>query len=148
MVYLPFPATNPPPPSVMDIWFDRPPKSIKFRARIRHREVFALVHSGAERNFINQVLAMALGLSAAPVEPFRVRTANGEELVCRIQYKRVMMNIQGFEVSTTLYALPIIEDVILGVQWLQELGPVTCDWNLRTMKFQSGDKEHLLRGLP
>lgn len=38
-------------------------------------------------------------------------------------------------------------DVVLGVQWLENLGIVTCDWKKLTMVFQWNNQRWLLYGL-
>ncbi|CAL1374677.1 unnamed protein product [Linum trigynum] len=127
-----------------------PHATLRFRANInRTKVVTVLVDSGANINLINERLAVDLQLKATPlVQPLRLGTVNGEQLACRTKYTAVVMDIQGLEVSVTLYALPIAGDVILGIQWLEELGPVICDWKLRTMRFTLKNKERFLRGIP
>ena len=35
---------------------------------------------------------------------------------------------------------------MLGVQWLEQLGLVMCNWQKMTMEFQWEDQEHKLQG--
>lgn len=37
-------------------------------------------------------------------------------------------------------------DLVLGVQWLRKLGPITFDYELLTLKFQYGGEEVQLQG--
>lgn len=49
----------------------------------------------------------------------------------------MLISIQGFQFSTTLYSLPLHGlDVVLGIQWLEILGPVLCNRKTMTMSFQ------------
>lgn len=49
--------------------------------------------------------------------------------------------IQGIPFSLTLYSLPLTGlDIVLGVQWLELLGSVVCNWKQMTMEFQWGNQ--------
>ncbi|CAL1396383.1 unnamed protein product [Linum trigynum] len=87
-------------------------------------------------------------LNLEPIDPFRVRIANGERLCCRAKCPKVHVMIQGAELEVSLFVLPIRRlDVVLGVQWLEELGSVICYWKTLTMKFKWRDKEYCLQGV-
>lgn len=50
--------------------------------------------------------------------------------------------------SLTLFALPLTSlDLVLGVQWLELLGPVVCDWRNLTMEFEWRSQNCVLQGL-
>ena len=47
----------------------------------------------------------------------------------------------------TLYSLPLTGlDLVLGIQWLEQLGLVMCNWQKMTMEFQWEDQECKLQG--
>lgn len=47
----------------------------------------------------------------------------------------------------TLYSLPLTGlDLVLGVQWLEKLGPVMCNWQKMTMEFMWGNQARTLQG--
>lgn len=50
-------------------------------------------------------------------------------------YSQVPIDIQGHHFTLDQFALPLNGDLVLGVQWLKELGPVTMDYNIITMSF-------------
>ena len=37
--------------------------------------------------------------------------------------------------------------MVLGVQWLEQLGTVVCDWKRMTMEFSWKDQRHQLEGI-
>lgn len=83
------------------------------------------------------------------VRPVTVHVANGEHLNCKEKYVDVDMQLQGYGFSTTMYSLPIVGvDVILGLPWLESLGPVLTDYKLTTMIFEKNDKSITLTGTP
>lgn len=52
------------------------------------------------------------------------------------------------EFCITLYALPLVGfDSVLGVQWLESLGSILCDWKAQTLQFSWKDKPVILNGL-
>lgn len=86
-------------------------------AAVKKRWVVILVDNGSSHNFINKKLAIKLNLTAMKIEPFKVRVANGEGLMCDTQYKEVPLQIQGVLIKVDLFALPLVgPDVVLGVQ--------------------------------
>lgn len=56
---------------------------------------------------------------------------------CQGRFEKVHINLQGVPFFLTLYALPIAGlDLVLGVQWLEMLGSVNCNWKQLTVEFQ------------
>ena len=52
------------------------------------------------------------------------------------RFKNVLILIQGISFTLILYALPLNGlDVVLGVQWLEQLGTISCNWKQSTMEF-------------
>jgi hypothetical protein len=71
-----------------------------------------------------------------PTKPFVVRIANGERLFCQGHFDEVQVNVQDIQFSLTLYSLPLIGlHMVLGIQWLEMLGSVVCNWKQLTMDF-------------
>jgi hypothetical protein len=111
---------------------------------IRTRLVI-LIDSGSTHYFIDQKIAQSLHLAVTPVEEFTIKVANGEQLQSKERYENVSISIQGFHFSTTLYSLPLHAlGVVLGIQWLENLGPIICDWKKMTMSFQWNKQTILL----
>jgi hypothetical protein len=70
-------------------------------------------------------MASQIGLQVAPRPGLFVKVANGDRVtskgVCPKQ--RVCINDEEFNIN--YYILPLVSfNVILGVQWLQSLGPI------------------------
>lgn len=50
------------------------------------------------------------------------------------------------QIGVTLYALPLVGlDLVLGIQWLQSLGPVLADWKAQTLQLDLEGKTHIFR---
>jgi hypothetical protein len=113
------------------------PKTMWIKAAIGRRTLVILIDSGSTHNFVDRKVAHALQFAMTPTQEFTVNVANGEKLWCTERYANVLISIQDFQFSTTLYSLSLHGiDIVLGIQWLENLGPVLCDWKNMTMSFQ------------
>jgi predicted aspartyl protease len=124
------------------------PKTMRITARIRSSDVIALIDSGSTHNFISKRLANALRIPVVPTASFTVQVANGEKLKCQGRFEEVGVDLQGTHFSLTLYSLPLTGlDLVLGIQWLEMLGSVVCNWKQLTMAFQWKNQLRQLRGM-
>lgn len=124
------------------------PKTLRVRIEIQRRHLVALIDSGATHNFIDEHTAGRLGLKLTKTTPFNVRVADGHPLRCRGAYRRVCMMLAGEEFEIDFYGLPLSGlDVVLGVSWLEKLGPVVCDWKAQTMTFDWAQRNITIHGL-
>jgi hypothetical protein len=58
------------------------------------------------------------------------------------KYVDVKLQVQGLTFTVTLFSLPLTGlDVVLGVQWLEKLGPVVCDWGRLSMTITRGNQQ-------
>ncbi|XP_047954027.1 uncharacterized protein LOC125200430, partial [Salvia hispanica] len=95
------------------------PRSIRLLGTINGKTVNVLIDRSSTHNFIKPAVAEQLSL---PV-------------------------LSGHAFEVYLYILQVEgPDVILGVQWLQELGDVTKNYKELTMRFELGDKQIFLQG--
>lgn len=115
---------------------------------ILQQKAIVLIDSGSTHNFINKKLASWLRLPLVPIDPFSVKVANGSSMKCQRRFDNVPLQIQGISFSLTLFSLPFMGlDVVLGVQWLESLGAVICDWKHFTIDFWWLNQRRQLRGL-
>lgn len=99
------------------------PRAIRLKGRINDSEVSVLIDGGSTHNFIQHAVAEKLSLCVHPIIPFRVFVGNGESLRCSHACLRTPITMQGYSFEIDLFILQVKgPDVILGVQWLQELG--------------------------
>ena len=76
-----------------------------------------------------------------------MRVADGNQLQCRGRFEQVWVNLQGIPFALTLHSLPLTGlDLVLGVQWLEQLGPMVCNWQRMTMEFHWKDQARKLQG--
>lgn len=102
------------------------PTTICLRAGVGNRHVLALVDSGSTHNFISTKAAQKLRLRRTATPSFLVRVANGEPMKCEGRFDEVEVKIGEATFTMMLHALTLVGlDLVLGVKWLETLGPVT-----------------------
>lgn len=107
----------------------------------------ALIDTGSNNNFIQEALVEQLGLCWVETRRFRVYMGNGQHLVCHKKCLAVELEMQGNSFSVDLYVLPIWGlDIVLGMQWLQTLGPCVHDHSKLTMEFHWNGRQMKLEG--
>ena len=105
------------------------PKTFRMNGNIKHQMISILVDLGSTHNFLQPNVAKLLRLPILAIQPFRVMVGNGEFLECTGCYKQVAITIQNINFHIDCFVLPIKgADLVLGVQWLKSLGPVTVDY--------------------
>lgn len=118
----------------------RGPRTMRLGYWIKGRRVMVLIDSGSTHNFINQEITRKENLTALSIEPFQVRVANGERLICDKMFKQVPINIQGISLAADLFALSL-----KGIQWLESLGRIVTNYSDGTMEFQRGKDTVILK---
>ena len=125
------------------------PKTMKLRGVINGAQVVVMVDPGATHNFISLDTVAKLGLCTSDTKSFGVSLGNGDFIQGIGECKDVQLHLEGLEVREDFLPLKLgNSDLILGVQWLEKLGPVITNWKEQTMKFKVGSKVVQLKGDP
>lgn len=107
-----------------------------------------MIDSGSTHNFITDKVANHLNLQLTPTKPFHVRVADGHPIRCTGLYRRILTAVDGISFHIDYYSLPLKgQDIVLGIQWLQQLGPTLCDWQAQTMEFSWAGVKQVVHGL-
>ncbi|KAL1546909.1 hypothetical protein AAHA92_23444 [Salvia divinorum] len=123
------------------------PRSIRLKGAINNASVSVLIDGGSTHNFIKPNVAEQLCLPLHTITPFRVFVGNGASLRCSYACLRTQITLQDHEFTIDFFILQVEgPDVILGVQWLQELGDVTKNYRDLTMKFDGEQGPVFLQG--
>ncbi|KAH9763048.1 hypothetical protein KPL70_001041 [Citrus sinensis] len=124
------------------------PQTMRVTATIGSQHVMVLIDSGSTHNFLSERVARLIRLPVIPTKSFAVRVANGERLTCQGRFEEVQVNLQGITFSLTLYSLPLAGlDIVLGIQWLEMLGSMVCNWKQLTMDFHWDNQARRLQGI-
>ncbi|KAG6400800.1 hypothetical protein SASPL_137643 [Salvia splendens] len=112
------------------------PRSIRLRRRVNGTAVSILIDGGSTYNFIQPAIAEKLSLHVNAISPFRVFVGDGASLKCAFACLNTPINLQGHQFEIDLFVLQVKgPDIILGVQWLQDLGDITNNCRNLAMRF-------------
>lgn len=112
------------------------PETFRVYGTVRRHQLTILVDGGSTHNFVQLRVAKFLGLPSTPMTPLPVMVGDGGVIHCDCRYPQVSITIQGHQFTTDLFGLPLSgADLVLGVQWLRALGPVTTDYTALSMSF-------------
>lgn len=111
------------------------------------KEVRVLIDSGSNNNFISPSAVARVKLKQTSISGFKVGTGSGVLLSYSSKCERVALKIQGNEFVTDLFFLEIKgSDIVLGVQWLMELGPIVTNYKDLTMEFNLHGQQIRIQG--
>ncbi|KAJ8616127.1 hypothetical protein MRB53_035499 [Persea americana] len=111
------------------------PRTLRLQGVLKNREVTVLIDGRSTHNFIDQSIVSSLGLPVVR-ETFQVMVGNRETISCSGRCLSLTLGIQNQRVQADFYVLPVAAcPIVLGVQWLETLGPVELDYKKLTMRF-------------
>ena len=124
------------------------PQTMRIVGQLKNKTVIFLIDSGSTHNFIDEAIVSKLALTINREKKFQVMVANREKIECVAQCRALTINIEGYPVIVDFYILPVAAcQLVLGVQWLQTLGPVEMDYKQLTMSFKEGHISYLFHGI-
>ena len=105
------------------------PTKLRLEGTIAGQSVVVLVENGSTHNFIQTRMANHLGLTIQPSPHLNVTVGNGDSLQCIGRCSQIPLSLGQTQFKVDLYLLPIYgANLVLGVQWLAELGEVFFDY--------------------
>ncbi|VFQ75520.1 unnamed protein product [Cuscuta campestris] len=114
----------------------QPPQSLRLMGRAGTQDARVLIDGGSTHNFIHPEVVAKLQLPITVVPPFRVYVGNGDAMPCMSQCVGVCLLMQTHLFLVDLFVLQIHgQDLVLGVQWLQQLSKVAQDFAQLTLEF-------------
>lgn len=123
------------------------PRSLRLWGNTLKQRYQVMIDNGSTHNFITPTLAERLKLSLTPIPCFRVYIGNGDSIPWQHKCTAVPITLQDTLFTLDLFVLPIKgPDIILGIQWLQELGKVTHDYRSSCMEFDWQGQRVVLLG--
>ena len=122
-------------------------QTIRLRGSIGKKKLCILIDTGSTHNFISSAMAIKLGCILEIIPELKVSAANGEELTCKEICKGFTWSMQGQSFVTDVLSLPLGNyDLVLGIQWLVELGNIIWNFKELQMRFKMNGRECILQG--
>jgi hypothetical protein len=123
------------------------PRTLKFKGRIKGKNITILVDSGSTHNFVDINLARQLNLFVYPVRNLVVTTTDGQQIKGLGRCHKVSVQIQNLELQSGYYALPLSGmDMVLGAEWLMQLGTYATNLQEQFMEFKWQGKNYKVYG--
>ncbi|GAU29612.1 hypothetical protein TSUD_164620 [Trifolium subterraneum] len=125
------------------------PTIIRIPGHLANHPVTVLIDGGSTHNFIQTRLAKFLGLPSNPANTLKVMVGNGSILNCYGLCASTPLTLHKEKFEVDLYTLPLCgADVVLGVHWLQSIGPVLMDYTSLSLSYTLNNKTITLSGNP
>ncbi|KAJ4977450.1 hypothetical protein NE237_002556 [Protea cynaroides] len=123
--------------------------TLRFTATVCGSPLQVLVDSGSTHNFLQSRVAEHLHLPVEPITNMKVLVGNGTTLQSEGIVRQLPVQFHSYNTVVDALVLPIVgADLVLGVQWLSTLGPVTFDYQKLSMQFKEGTNRISLIGNP
>ncbi|KAJ0087123.1 hypothetical protein Patl1_07475 [Pistacia atlantica] len=114
---------------------------------LQGQQVEVLIDGGSTYNFIQEKVAIHLGLPIVASTNFTVMIGNEDHMCCFEVCANASLQLDGHEFLVDLFLLPIRgADLVLGMQWLAILGPILMDYKALTISFDWKGKSLSLQG--
>ncbi|GJR82533.1 retrovirus-related pol polyprotein from transposon 297 [Tanacetum coccineum] len=124
------------------------PRTLCVWGKLKNKNVIVLIDGGTTHNFIDQVTVTKYDLPILKGQKFHVTMANQEKIECVSRCKALIIATHGKSITADYYVLPVAAyPIVLGVQWLETLRPITMDYKHLTMSFEFAGVFHTFYGL-
>jgi transposase InsO family protein len=126
------------------------PKYNTFRMRgvLQGQKVSVLIDGGASHNFIDSTLLQRRHIPTVEFEGFKVEVARGSTMPCNRYILGMKLTLGRHDLAQEFYVMDLPDtNIILGVQWLSTLGPITTNYKTMEMSFTESGRKVILRGM-
>jgi hypothetical protein len=108
-----------------------------------------LVDGGASHNFIDIAMVERRHIPTVDFEGFLVEVAGGRTMACDRYIPQMSLTLGRYTLTQDFYVVDIPDtNIILGVQWLSTLGPITTNYKTMEMSFNTEEGKRItLKGM-
>jgi hypothetical protein len=119
------------------------------RGVLQGKNVSVFIDGGASHNFIDSALLRRRHIPTVEFEGFKVEGAGGCTMPCDMYIPSMKLTLGRHELIQDVYVMDMPDtNIILGVQWLSTLGPITTNYKTMEMSFtEEGGRKVVLRGM-
>jgi hypothetical protein len=110
--------------------------TFRIRGVLQGQRVTVLIDGGASHNFIDVALVNIRHLPTVEFEGFLVEVAGGCTMPCDMYIPQMGLTFGRYNLSHNFYVMDLLDtNVILGLQWISTLGPITTNYKTMEMSF-------------
>jgi hypothetical protein len=119
------------------------------RGVLQGKRVTVLINGATSHNFINSSLVNKGHLPIVEFEVFLVEVVGGRTMPCEKYIPKMSLTLGRYSLTHDFYVMDLPNtNVILGVQWLSTLEPITTNYNTMEMSFKYKEgKRVTLKGM-
>lgn len=123
-------------------------QTMRVTCHVGKKELHILLDSGSTQNFVDLNKALKLQCKVNTITPMGVCVAEWGQLVCDKIIRGFTWKMQGLSFNADVLLLPLTgNDMVLGVQWFSNLGPVLWDFAQLAMQVKHNGQKVSLRGM-
>ncbi|KAG7552546.1 Retrotransposon gag domain [Arabidopsis thaliana x Arabidopsis arenosa] len=123
-------------------------RMMRVKGSYENQVLYIIIDLDSTHNFMDPKVAEKLKCDLKPASMARVSVADGRMLRVDAKIDRFQWEFRGTQFQADLMVIPLRGcDMVLGVQWMETLGPITCDFKKLEMQFRLGHKKVLLQGI-
>jgi hypothetical protein len=123
-------------------------QTLKLIGYIKHRKVIILVDSGSTHNFIHRHIAQENHCYIHVVNNFQIMISNGGSMKCGWHCENARLQIGDYHLKSHMFAINMGGyEIVLGADWLRNLGPILMDFNELTMQFDQEGQQYKFQGI-
>ncbi|KAL5787255.1 hypothetical protein ACOSP7_004204 [Xanthoceras sorbifolium] len=124
------------------------PQTFRVIGKLRNKEAVILIDGGSSHNFIDQSVVSKFGLPVVRDQTLQVMVGNKEIITCTGRCLGLTLMAQGYLIQVDFYVLLVVaSQIVLGVQYLETLGPIETNYRQLTMTFSYRNQTHTLHGI-
>jgi hypothetical protein len=110
--------------------------TFRMRGVLKGDRVSVLIDGGSSHNFIDSALLKRRHIPTVEFEGFKVEVAGGSTMPCDRYILGMKLTLGRHELIQDIYVMNLPDtNIILGVQWLGTLGPITTNYKTMEMSF-------------
>jgi hypothetical protein len=124
------------------------PQTLKLIDYIKHRKFIILVDSGSTHKFIHRCIAQETHCYIHAINNFQIMIAKGGSMKCGGRCENVCLQIGDYHLKSRMFAIDMGGcDIVLGADWLRNLGPILMDFKELTMQFDQEGHQYKFQGI-
>jgi hypothetical protein len=124
------------------------PQTLNIKGYVKHRSVVVLIDCVSTHNFIHHRLAEDLHCFVHTVSNFQILIANGGMMKCGGRCENFKLQMGDYHFKTHMLSISMGGcEIVLGVEWLRTMGPITMDYQDLYMIFTQEAHPYTLQSL-
>ncbi|KAG8374813.1 hypothetical protein BUALT_Bualt10G0034600 [Buddleja alternifolia] len=122
-------------------------RTMRVTGHTGNQNIYILINTGSTHNFLDVQTARRLGCSIVETDLFPVSVADGNKIFSSSACKNFSWKMQDVMFVADMMMIPLGGcDMVLGIQWLAQLGDIRSNLDKLTMEFMMNGRKVALRG--